>query len=95
MALIKDRELPNGVSIRYWRIASIQISAESDKTEAWVCGYLDKAARDANKNPVDVKSFSLPALQLADLDLLSNNPYKLVYDLLKNDPFFDGATDDL
>jgi hypothetical protein len=95
MALIKDVELPNGISISYWRIGSIQISVESEKAEVHVVGYLDKATRDANKNPVQGKSFALPALQLADLDLLGNNPYKLAYEALKNESFFSDATDDL
>jgi len=90
MALIKNENLANGVSINYWKVYKIDLA--SNGTEVLVAGYLDKATRDANKNPVEGKGFALPALQLADLDLLDNNPYKLVYELLKNEPFFDGAT---
>ena len=94
MALIKDIELPNGISISYWRIVSIQISAESDKTAVEVVGYLTKEARQEDKSPVQVQSFYIPPLQLANLEQSGNNPYNLAYAALKNEPFFDGATDD-
>jgi len=87
-------ELLSGISISYWRIVSIQLSVESDKTEIHVVGYLTKEARQGDKSPVQVQSFYIPPLQLANLEQSGNNPYNLAYEALKNEPFFDGATDD-
>ena len=95
MALIKEKELKNCVVIKYWRIFSVELNKDFTVTEIKVMGYLDKPAREANKNPVEVQSFTVSKIELSDLDLLGNNPYKLGYEELKKEQFFEGAIDDL
>jgi hypothetical protein len=94
VALIKDIQLPNGISINYWRIVRIEISVESNNTEVHIVGYLTKEARQENKSFVEVKSFHIPPLQIESMEQSGNNPYNLAYEALKNEPFFNGAKDD-
>jgi hypothetical protein len=98
MALIKNNELDTGVTVSYWRIIKIELTEVG--TLVMVGGYLDKAARDAGKNPITIKQNTFlgedDPMIIATLDELNKNPYSVAYDKLKADvEFFQDATDDL
>jgi len=94
MALIKSKEQSTGVTVSYWKIAGLELLG--DFCRATVMGYIDKAARDANKSSVEAVTYDLIGFTIAELDEANKNPYSIAYNKLKSDVvFFSDATDDL
>jgi len=56
-------------------------------------GFIDAAARAANKNPVSNKSYVIPANTFSTLDLETQDARDLVYTYLKTLPGYNGAVD--
>ena len=99
MALIKQKELPSGVSVEYWRIENLVMMPkikdkdgnQSSKVAATVHIYLNMAARDAGKEPALSATAELGTLE--NFSQVAEAPMVRAYNILKQNPDLSGAQD--
>jgi len=87
MALKIKKQLPTGIDAEYWNIA--EINCNSSGANIVMSGFLNQSARNAGKERIDVKFFTV------DIDIKTYDK-KLIeeaYKKVKTDKFFEGAQD--
>ena len=96
MGLAMNKEVENsGVVASYWRVIQIEVDLINNTNRVVVAGYASKALRDAGKAPLSRHCISLKDAKviLKKEELSGNDPMSVLYQGLKSDPFFQGATD--
>lgn len=88
MALQKEFITNLGVAGNYWKILSFEDNRISGKTDVIVGLYLSKAARNADKDKLSRKVYTLDSF-----DVSNKSHLQYVYDYLKTLPEFSGAID--
>lgn len=92
MALQKEIQMKDGVTVRYWRIIGFQFFDYEAKTvNVWVKGWVSKAARDAGAESVAnaTKTITIPASRFmsffrdADMSAEGKSPLANAYQCLK------------
>lgn len=108
MALILSKETPMGVNAEYWKITNININIMEDylnivgqqvpnmmnvnNIRIVISGFLNKAARENNKRPLDSKIY----LMNGPITFGNAEDLRLqIYTYLKTLPDWATATDDL
>ncbi len=99
MALIKQKELPSGVSVEYWRIENLVMvpkikdkdGSTVSKVQAAVQIYLNAAAREAGKEPALTATAELGTVE--QFSQVNEAPLVRAYNLLKQNPDLAGAQD--
>lgn len=91
MALIKRIETKHGVTAEYWKIDHVEIQYDTKAVYVKANLYTNKAARELNKSPLSDEAFE--AWLGVDIHQ-AENTRELLYQELKKEEFFDGATDD-
>jgi|TARA_Y100000296_G_scaffold83259_1_gene113746 hypothetical protein len=88
MALSHSIAAPQGTVATHWRIHTITMHFDGPSIIATVTlnGYLDKAAKDAGATALDTRTLRKT--------LGSENVRTALYNAIKNDDEFSGATDD-
>lgn len=67
MAFIKPFDFNNtGALAKYWRLTHVQVDRIAGVLSMQVHGYLDQAARDADKNPIAHVNLTVPLVSLPD-----------------------------
>lgn len=80
MAIKKSKELKNGVVGEYWRVHQINII--DGVCHVGLACYLNKAARTAGKDIMDMQTFTYP-VGFAAQDMDIKNPIKIAYEKIK------------
>lgn len=90
MALLKNKELPNGATVSYWRIGGFTYLKNNQKSiKSTVEGYLSKDAKEAGKTPLIVGQFTLEGEVNPELSITQQ-----IYSALKKEELFSDAVDD-
>jgi hypothetical protein len=88
MAIIKQYENENGVTVEYWNIGAVQEDFKGRGTEVTIYGYVSQAAREAGKNPPEARKFTL-----SGDDYVAGADRAQLYAIIKQRPEFEGAQD--
>ena len=88
MALKIKKTLDTGIDVEYWRIKSIVCDTE-EGTNVYCFGYLNQAARGADKKNIEQNSFTVPI----DPKTYDKKMIDACYVELKKLDFFSGSTD--
>lgn len=89
MALQKTFDHPAGVQVSYWRIEEIFV--RKDSVAAVLAGYVDQAARQAGKAPLQSKHFSFTPDSVVIQQ--ATNIWQWAYSKIKETAEFQGAQD--
>ena len=90
MALQKSITTENGATANYWKIDRLDIDYETQSIFTVVKVYLDKSARDSGKKPFN-EDYEYNALWTQAT--ASENIRENIYNALKSEDFFEGASD--
>jgi hypothetical protein len=90
MALIVEKELPNGTSVSYWVVGGFTYAKSNpQKIKCTIEGYISEDARKAEKKPAVSGFFSVEG----NVDY-SQSVIQQIYSALKKEPMFIKATQD-
>lgn len=91
MPLSKTVNLPNGISVTYWRETELNINGITGKMWCNLQGYLDSNAYSTGKTPVEDRGFTtdLPGNYLT---MTVTQLVVAMRDYIKTQPEFTGAT---
>jgi hypothetical protein len=92
MALKKQIEVRgSGVNAEYLRVEDIQLVSSSNELRISVGLYINKAARDSGKNPIDILNISINGAK--EMTLVGNNLIEMTYNKIKELESFSDAVD--
>ncbi len=84
MALQKSIEIKNsGVEVEYWKVSQLNINWHKKESHCVLEGFLNKEARDADKLPLDSRSWSWSGDEFPFSDEGSN--VSEAYDIIKTE----------
>lgn len=90
MALSKSIATPYSAAAVYWRLSDLHFTLATLTVTATVKGYPNKAASDANATPLSETNLSYVAASQAAMEGIT---WAAVYNFIKTQPMFSGATD--
>jgi hypothetical protein len=84
MALLKNLQKDNtGVFCEYWRLAQVNISYLRKDCHIDLVGYVNKAARDDGKEPIDSRSFDWAESEFPFNEDEPQNEREIAYEKIK------------
>ena len=95
MALRKGIESPYGPDATsvYWTVRSVAEDYDREEISIAVLVHVDKASRNAGKEPLAVMGFNLTGQDYADFKALTGGMRQSAYTWLKTRPELAGAVD--
>lgn len=97
MAIIQALATDYGITASYHKIEAIHINWSARQAEVNVGSYVDKTTREQNAKPllINVFCFDTNSFPFDFGGSFTGNAVAAAYGLLKNEPLFLGAQDDL
>lgn len=87
MALLKTKTQPTGTTCEYWKVIETNINWLNQSAHVSLAGFLDQAARQAGKQPLEAVSFDWSGedfpFTLSVLDQENENTVKVAYEKIK------------
>lgn len=91
MALQLTKEMDDGNSGNYWKVMGMSLVRSDDKAIVTLALYKDSDARQAEKQAMTVRQYTLSGFDITSMD--AGNPVALAYTKLKELDEFSTATD--
>jgi len=84
MAFIISIDTQYGIEASYWKIVDLNINWLTKNSHVSMCGWIDKASRDAGQQPLDQRSFDWSGDAFPFIETEPQNERELAYDTIKS-----------
>lgn len=96
MAILKEKRLPNGLVVSYWKIIDYRQKMcddpKDDGVDVTLGGWISKETREESRYAGIIEYYPIAVLDISKEDLINNNVLSIVYTKIMQMVDWEGST---